>query len=179
MLHSDQGGSPAEIPFTATTGVEALDRALNGLFWGDNVVFAADDAAEVEPFFLAVAAKAPLYEASAFVALVREPAELEQAYPGLEIIDARVGKRPVAAAAAARCDRATMCRLAASAAPVRLPGGDERPLGPRDRRPVLLTRLSAPARARCDRLLVAPCGRSHADAAPRDRRDHAVRARRR
>ena len=92
MLHSESSGLRADVPFTATTGVDELDRALNGLFWGDNVVFAADDAADVEPFFLAVAAKAALYEASAFVTLVREPAELEQTYPGLEIVDARAGQ---------------------------------------------------------------------------------------
>ncbi len=90
--------------------MDALDRALNGLFWGDNVVFAADDAADVEPFFLAVAAKAPLYEASAFVTLVREPAELEQAYPGLEIIDARADSQHLTAAAAARRDREALRR---------------------------------------------------------------------
>lgn len=108
MLHSETSDSPNEIPFTATTGVDVLDRALKGLFWGDNVVFAADDAADVEPFFLAVAAKAALYEASAFVTLVREPAELEQTYPGLEIIDARADSRlsqprPLLDAIARRC----------------------------------------------------------------------------
>src|SRR6476659_9070649 len=86
MLH---GQSSAGRPSTATTGVEELDRALNGLFWGDNVVFAADDAADVEPFYRAVAAQAPLYERSAFVTLVREPAELARDYPGLDVIDAR------------------------------------------------------------------------------------------
>ena len=108
MLHSDQSSLPPDIPFTATTGVVALDRALNGLFWGDNVVFAADDATDVEPFFLAVAAKAPLYAASAFVTFVREPAELKQAYPGFEIIDARAEShisqpRPLLDAIARRC----------------------------------------------------------------------------
>src|SRR3954466_5682497 len=91
MLHSDKSARApgAGASSTATTGVEDLDRALNGLFWGDNVVFAADDAGDVEPFFLAVAAKAPLYTASAFVTLVREPAELAEAYPGVDLIDAR------------------------------------------------------------------------------------------
>lgn len=108
MLHNEGNGVSAGIPFTATTGVGELDRALNGLFWGDNVVFAADDAADVEPFFLAVAAKAALYEAAAFVTLVREPAELAQAYPGLEIIDARqdgplAQPRPLLDAIADRC----------------------------------------------------------------------------
>jgi len=108
MLHSDDADTRKEIPFTATTGVVELDRALNGLFWGDNVVFAADDAADVEPFYLAVAAQASLYEASAFVTLTREPVELEQGYPGLEVIDARASgplaqPRPLLDAIAARC----------------------------------------------------------------------------
>src|SRR4051794_15449069 len=110
MLHSDAhaGTQEAELRSTATTGVDDLDRALNGLFWGDNVVFAADDAADVEPFFLAVAAKAPLYTASAFVTLVREPAELAEAYPGVDLIDARedgplAQPRPLLDAIAERC----------------------------------------------------------------------------
>ena len=105
MLH---GGTSGGRPSTATTGVGELDRALNGLFWGDNVVFAADDAADVEPFYRAVAAKAALYEGSAFVTLVREPAELARDYPGLDVIDARVDgplahPRPLLDAIAARC----------------------------------------------------------------------------
>jgi transcriptional regulator with XRE-family HTH domain len=110
MLHSEENapGVVAGSRSTATTGVDDLDRALNGLFWGDNVVFAADDAADVEPFFRAVAAKAPLYAASAFVNLVREPAELAEAYPGLELVDARAGSplaqpRPLLDAIAERC----------------------------------------------------------------------------
>ena len=88
--------------------MEELDRGLNGLFWGDNVVFAADDAADVEPFFLAVAAQLALYEAAAFVTLVRDPDELSRAYPGLDVIDAREGSalaqpRPLLDAIAARC----------------------------------------------------------------------------
>src|SRR3954470_5000294 len=110
MLQGDDNPAPPAASFrsTATTGVDDLDRALNGLFWGDNVVFAADDAADVEPFFLAVAAKAPLYTASAFVTLVREPAELAEAYPGVDLIDARAGgpltqPRPLLDAIAERC----------------------------------------------------------------------------
>ncbi len=110
MLHNADSDPSGEIPSTATTGVDELDRALNGLFWGDNVVFAADDAADVEPFFRAVAAKAARYEASAFVTLEREPAELERSYPELEVVDARPDSplaqpRPLLDAIAARCAR--------------------------------------------------------------------------
>jgi len=105
VLNSATSGAA---PYTATTGVEALDRALNGLFWGDNVVFAADAATDVEPFYRAVAAKAPLYTGSAFVTLVREPTELRDAYPRLEIVDARAGgplaqPRPLLDAITRRC----------------------------------------------------------------------------
>ena len=52
MLHGESAGSS-----TATTGVAELDRALNGLYWGDNVVFDAELAADVEPFYAAVAGR--------------------------------------------------------------------------------------------------------------------------
>jgi len=80
-----------EIPTTATTGVEELDRALSGLYWGDNVVFDAELAADVEPFFVAVAAQEARYEGAAFVTLARDPEELARSFPGLEVVDARPG----------------------------------------------------------------------------------------
>ena len=40
---------------TATTGVAELDAALGGLFWGDNVVWEADEDGLPEPFYRAVA----------------------------------------------------------------------------------------------------------------------------
>src|SRR5262245_4935275 len=88
MLHNDPPGSS-----TATTGVAELDRALNGLYWGDNVVFDAELAADVEPFYAAVAAQAERYEGAAYVALHREPAELATTFPGFDVIDAREGTR--------------------------------------------------------------------------------------
>ena len=81
--------------------MEELDRALNGLYWGDNVVFDAELAADVEPFYLAVAAKAALYEGAAFVTLERDPGELERSFPGFEVIDARAATP--ARAARGRC----------------------------------------------------------------------------
>ena len=102
-------------PSTATTGVEELDRALNGLFWGDNVVFAADDAADVEPFYRAVAAKAALYEALGVRHARAGAGRARAAYPGLDVIDAR-GRASAASAAAARRDRAAApeCRGSSS-----------------------------------------------------------------
>lgn len=73
---------------TATTGIAALDQALGGLYWGDNVVLDAEDAADVEPFYRAVAGQAALYGASAFVSLTRDADELRASYPELDVIDA-------------------------------------------------------------------------------------------
>jgi transcriptional regulator with XRE-family HTH domain len=78
-------------PAIATTGVEELDRALNGLYWGDNVVFDAEVAEEVAPFYTAVAAQSARYEGSAFVTLARDPDALVAEYPGFDVIDAREG----------------------------------------------------------------------------------------
>jgi transcriptional regulator with XRE-family HTH domain len=78
-------------PAIATTGVEELDRALNGLYWGDNVVFDAEVADEVAPFYTAVAAQSARYEGSAFVTLARDPDALVAEYPGFDVIDAREG----------------------------------------------------------------------------------------
>jgi len=57
----------------------------------DNVVFDAEDSSDSEPFFVAVASEAALYEKSDFVTVGREPEEVQAAYPGLDVIDARPG----------------------------------------------------------------------------------------
>jgi transcriptional regulator with XRE-family HTH domain len=75
----------------ATTGIVELDAALGGLFWGDNVVWEAEEADALEPFFRAVAASRGSYDYAAWVTLARPPDELEAAYPGFEMIDARPG----------------------------------------------------------------------------------------
>jgi len=74
---------------TATTGVEGLDRALGGLFWGDNVVWEGDDEARVRPFFAAVAESAGDYASAAYVTVATPPEEVSARYPGFEILDAR------------------------------------------------------------------------------------------
>src|SRR6476620_1827605 len=86
MLHGESKGSS-----TATTGVAELDRALNGLYWGDNVVFDAELAADVEPFYAAVAGQVQSYDGAAFVSLERDPSELEASFPGFDVVDAREG----------------------------------------------------------------------------------------
>ena len=76
---------------TASSGIPALDEALGGLYWGDNVVWQADDDAPVDAFFRAVAGTASHYQLAAFVSLGTAPAELERSYPGFTVIDARPG----------------------------------------------------------------------------------------
>ena len=77
------------VQHTGTTGVAELDRALGGLYWGDNVVWDAEAAADVGPFYAAAAAKASEYDAAAYVTLTAEPEALEAAYPGFDVLDAR------------------------------------------------------------------------------------------
>jgi transcriptional regulator with XRE-family HTH domain len=74
---------------TATTGLAELDQALGGLFWGDNVVWEAEDAETLEPFYSAVVGGRARYDYAAWVTLTRPPEELEERYPGFEVIDAR------------------------------------------------------------------------------------------
>jgi transcriptional regulator with XRE-family HTH domain len=76
---------------TATTGSVEVDAALGGLFWGDNVVWEAEEEALLEPFFAAVARSRERYDYAAWVTLTRAPEEIAAAYPGFEIIDARPG----------------------------------------------------------------------------------------
>jgi len=96
---------------TASTGVAALDAALDGLYWGDNVVWETETRAAVEPFYGAVADGSDDYDLKAYVALARAPEEIAAAYPGFEVIDARPGRplgraAPLLQAVYERCDRA-------------------------------------------------------------------------
>ena len=77
------------VQHTGTTGVGELDRALGGLYWGDNVVWDAEAADDVGPFYAAAAAKASEYDAAAYVTLTGEPEAIEAAYPGFDVLDAR------------------------------------------------------------------------------------------
>ncbi len=64
---------------TASTGISELDRALGGLYWGDNVVLDAESTKWVEPFYRA-ATEATLYDKTTFVTLSKDPAEVEERY---------------------------------------------------------------------------------------------------
>jgi transcriptional regulator with XRE-family HTH domain len=79
------------IPRTASTGLAELDQVLGGLYWGDNVVLSAEQPDDPDPFYAAAAATAGDYDAAVFVTLDVEPEQIQQRYPGFEVIDGRPG----------------------------------------------------------------------------------------
>jgi len=68
-----------------STGIDALDAVLGGLYWGDNVVWQLD-AAPVEPFYGAIAALSETFDTRVFVSLGTDTAR-SGAY-GLAVINA-------------------------------------------------------------------------------------------
>jgi transcriptional regulator with XRE-family HTH domain len=76
---------------TAATGIEQLDLALGGLYWGDNVVWEPEEGGSVEPFYRSILAHVGDYRYAGYVTLSRDPREIEAAYPGLKVVDARPG----------------------------------------------------------------------------------------
>src|SRR5689334_9047521 len=74
-----------------STGVPSLDAALDGLYWGDNVVWEYGDRAGVTGFYGALARRAAEYDYAAYVTLDTPPEEVAARYPGLDPIDARAG----------------------------------------------------------------------------------------
>jgi transcriptional regulator with XRE-family HTH domain len=75
----------------ASTGVEGLDSALDGLYWGDNVVWEGEDPAAAEPFYAALAGRREQYDVAIHVSLTRPPDDVRAAYPGFDVLDARPG----------------------------------------------------------------------------------------
>jgi transcriptional regulator with XRE-family HTH domain len=73
-----------------STGLAELDQALEGLYWGDNVVWQLDSA-PVTPFYSAIAELAEAFDARAFVSLGDEIPALRQA--GVRVINAGPGTR--------------------------------------------------------------------------------------
>ena len=99
-------GSRLGVP---ATGVTELDRALGGLYWGDNVVWERAGAS-AEPFFRAVTRQAAQFDHVAWVTLADEPPVVAANYEGVEALDARPGTslgqpRPLLAAIEERCRR--------------------------------------------------------------------------
>ena len=79
MLESEQSEQ------RVSTGIDALDAVLGGLYWGDNVVWQLDGA-PVEPFYGAVAALSETFDTRVFISLGSD-ADAFEAY-GLAVIDA-------------------------------------------------------------------------------------------
>jgi transcriptional regulator with XRE-family HTH domain len=68
-----------------STGIDALDAVLGGLYWGDNVVWQLDSA-PVRPFYRAVADLTGTFESRTFVSLDTEAEGFDG--HGIEVIDA-------------------------------------------------------------------------------------------
>jgi transcriptional regulator with XRE-family HTH domain len=73
-----------------STGLDALDEVLGGLYWGDNVVWELDRA-PVEPFFRAIALPSDTFESRIVVSL--GAAVNTYGIPGIDVVDA-AGKGP-------------------------------------------------------------------------------------
>ena len=76
---------PGQSEQRVSTGIDALDAVLGGLYWGDNVVWQLD-AAPVEPFYGAIAALSETFDTRAFISLGSD-ADTFEAY-GLAVINA-------------------------------------------------------------------------------------------
>jgi len=76
---------------SASTGVAVLDDVLEGLYWGDSVLWELQESATAEPFYQAAARAATGFHYAAYVTVTREPASLDGTYGTLDVIDARPG----------------------------------------------------------------------------------------
>ena len=72
----------------ASTGLEALDEVLGGLYWGDNVVWQLDRA-PVEPFYRAIACLSDVFDTKSVISL--GDAVNTYGVPGLAVLDAGPG----------------------------------------------------------------------------------------
>jgi XRE family transcriptional regulator, regulator of sulfur utilization len=74
-----------------STGLEALDEVLGGLYWGDNVVWQLDRA-PVEPFYRAIASLSGVFDTKTVVSV--GAAVNTYGVPGLGIVDAGANGGP-------------------------------------------------------------------------------------
>jgi len=85
------------------TGVAELDRALDGLYWGDNVVWVWEGSeAPQRLFYDAIAQRRDDFGRAGYVIASTDPAEVKAQWPWIEILDARPGTPSAAPAAAVR-----------------------------------------------------------------------------
>jgi len=94
MLSQRPDAAPGVEGDVASTGVAALDDALDGLFWGDNVVFQVADDAAAHGFYRAVAATDTAYDRRLFIRLQ----DASPTYPGFDVLDARPNRKLAQAA---------------------------------------------------------------------------------
>jgi transcriptional regulator with XRE-family HTH domain len=82
---------------SAGTGVAELDRALGGLYWGDNVVWVWEggELSSQGFFYDAIAQRREDFGRTGYIVASSNPAEVKARWPWIEILDARAGT-PVA-----------------------------------------------------------------------------------
>jgi len=74
------------------TGVAELDRALDGLYWGDNVVWVWEgNEPHQQLFYDAIAQRRDDFGRTGYVVASSDPAEVKARWPWIEILDARAG----------------------------------------------------------------------------------------
>jgi len=78
---------------SAGTGVADLDRALGGLYWGDNVVWVWEGGGVSSQglFYDAIAQRREEFGTTGYIVASSDPAEVTSRWPWIEIIDARKG----------------------------------------------------------------------------------------
>ena len=91
---------------TVSTGLDALDDVLGGLYWGDNVVWQFDGT-PVEPFYSAIASQSAVFETKTVVSL--GSAVNTYGIPGRHDRWTRHSRRP-----ATCCARSTGCAIPAA-----------------------------------------------------------------
>jgi transcriptional regulator with XRE-family HTH domain len=76
---------------SAGTGVAELDRALGGLYWGDNVVWVWEggDLSSQSLFYDAIARRREAFGRTGYIVASSDPAEVTARWPWIEILDAR------------------------------------------------------------------------------------------
>jgi len=78
---------------SASTGVAELDRALDGLYWGDNVVWVweSGELSSQGIFYDAIAQCRDDFGRTGYVVASTDPAAVKARWPWIEILDARTG----------------------------------------------------------------------------------------
>ncbi len=78
---------------SASTGIAELDHALDGLYWGDNVVWVWEDGqlSSRGLFYDAITRRREDFGRTGYVVASSDPAEVKARWPWIEIIDARTG----------------------------------------------------------------------------------------